>query len=142
MLSETVLVDTGPLIALYSTRDPHHAVCVECVQELPVGKAYTCWPVVSEAVYLLRRYPRDLNRLFEALVAQEFVLLPLSVADLPGIRQVIEKYDDQEVDFADAALVYLAQRESMDTVFTLDHRHFHVYRASDGRPFRLLPESL
>lgn len=142
MLNEAVLVDTGPLIALYNTRDPHHATCVERVQDLPVGKAYTCWPVVCEAAYLLRRYPRDLNRLFEALAAEEFVLLPLAAADLAGARAVIERYADQECDFADAMLVHLADRENVQTVFTLDHRHFQVYRRSDSRRFRLLPETL
>ena len=41
---------------------------------------------------------------------------------------------------ADAALVYLAEREGIDTIFTLDQRDFSVYRSGRRRPFRILPE--
>jgi hypothetical protein len=36
-------------------------------------------------------------------------------------------------------LVYLAEREKIDTVFTLDTRGFSVYRLSGNRALRLLP---
>ena len=140
MLNEPVLVDTGPLIALYNPNDPHHADCVAAVQTLPVGKAYTCWPVIVEAAHLLRKYPRERERLFRSLAADEFVLLPLSASDLPGIQGVIDKYHDQSVDLADAAIVHLADREEIGVVFTLDRRHFHVFWRRSGAPFALLPE--
>jgi predicted nucleic acid-binding protein len=44
MLSEPVLVDAGPLVALYNAHDPHHAACVEQLKLLPMGKTYTCLP--------------------------------------------------------------------------------------------------
>jgi hypothetical protein len=40
---------------------------------------------------------------------------------------------------ADATLVYLAEREGIDTVFTLDCRDFSVYRLADGRSLRVVP---
>jgi len=40
---------------------------------------------------------------------------------------------------ADGALVYLAEREGIDTVFTLDRRDFSVYRLRNGRGLRILP---
>jgi hypothetical protein len=42
---------------------------------------------------------------------------------------------------ADAALVYLAGREGIDTIFTLDRRDFSIYRATRGRSFRIIPEA-
>lgn len=138
MLNEPVLVDTGPLIALYNKADPWHDRCREMVSLLPVGKAYTCWPVVVEAAYILRGHPVDRNRLFEALLAEEFVLLPLDRDDLRTIQAILDKYRDQSVDFADAALVQLANRESISAVFTLDRRHFELFRLQNGAPFRLI----
>jgi hypothetical protein len=43
---------------------------------------------------------------------------------------------------ADGALVYLAHREGIDTVFTLDRRDFSVYRLGDGRSLRVVPRPL
>ncbi len=141
MLDEPILVDTGPLIALYNSRDPAHAACSAMVASLPVGKANTCWPVIVEAAYLLRAYPHDRNRLFEALKADEFILLPLYREDVSGMQKVLDAYRDQQIDFADAALVHLANRENIAAVFTLDRRHFSVFRRSGRKLFRMFPEN-
>jgi hypothetical protein len=39
MLREPLLVDTGPLVALYSANDAYHDICAQQMDELPVGKA-------------------------------------------------------------------------------------------------------
>jgi len=36
--------------------------------------------------------------------------------------------------------VYLAEREGIDTVFTLDRRDFTIYRTTDGRALAIIPE--
>jgi predicted nucleic acid-binding protein len=43
------------------------------------------------------------------------------------------------MDFADATLVYLAKRESLSTIFTVDRDDFETYRIAGRRRFRLLP---
>jgi predicted nucleic acid-binding protein len=48
-------------------------------------------------------------------------------------------YRKMGAQIADGALVYLADREGIDTVFTLDRRHFLVYRLGNGRSLRILP---
>jgi predicted nucleic acid-binding protein len=50
------------------------------------------------------------------------------------------KYEDIRPQLAHAALVYLAQREGIDTIFTLDRRDFAVYRNLRKRAFRIVPE--
>lgn len=141
MLNEPVLVDTGAFVALYEVRDTHHQACTAQVNELPVGKAYTCWPVITEASYLLRAYPKACEQLLQTLEQGVFMLLPLTTSDLEGIRTVFATYHDQDVDLADACLVHLGNRENIETVFTLDRRHFSVYRLENGNPFRILPEA-
>jgi uncharacterized protein len=140
MLHEPVLVDTGALIALYNRKDPAHQSCTETARLLPVGKAYTCWPVITEAVYLLRKYPQQRKALLRAVHRGEFELLPLTSDDVPEIDNFISKYHDQDVDLADAAIVHLANRDDIASVFATDIRHFNVYRLNDGRSFRILPE--
>jgi uncharacterized protein len=141
MLHEPVLVDTGSLIALYNGNDPAHRSCSETARLLPVGKAYTCWPVITEAFYLLRKYPRQRKSLLGAIHRGEFIILLLTSEDLPSIDEIMSKYHDQDVDLADAALVHLANREQIGTVFSTDRRHFGVYRTGSGQAFRILPET-
>lgn len=140
MVSEPVLVDTGALLAIYNARDRFHDVCKEQAAALPLGKAFTCWPVVTEAVYMLRGYPSRRDHLLARVQSHEFQLLPLRAPDVQGIQDVFDKYHDQEVDLADACLVHLAEREGIRTIFTVDRRHFAVFRTAAGEAFRLLPE--
>jgi predicted nucleic acid-binding protein len=140
MLDEPVLIDTGAFAALFDPRDQYHATCKEQFALLPIGKAYTCWPVITEAAYLARRYPRQRDELLHCMAAGEFPLLQLVEADLVGIQHILSKYRDQEIDLADAALVHLANRERIDVIFTLDRRHFALLRSTSGRAFRLVPE--
>jgi uncharacterized protein len=140
MPNEPVLVDTGALAALFDPNDQYHGVCTEAAKKLPVGKAYTCWPVITEAAYLLRRYPVKRDSLLESVETGEFQLLSLHGSDLPAIREIFSKYHDQQIDFADAALLLLADREGLDNVFTVDRRHFSLFRKKNRKPLRLFPD--
>lgn len=81
MLSEPVLVDTGPLLAIYSVDDVHHQACLSQMDQLPVGKAYTCWPVLTEAVYMLRHQPTQRDDLIQSVINGDLILLPLDETD-------------------------------------------------------------
>lgn len=140
MLNEPVLVDTGPLIALYSTDDAHHEACVDQMARLPVGKTYTCWPVLTETAYMLRHQPAQRDDLLQSIISGDLLLLSLRDRDLEGVRQVFQTYRDQQIDLADASLLHLANREGISVVFTLDRRHFSVFRTQSSQPIRLLPE--
>ena len=134
-----VLLDTGPLVAILSAQDEHHAVCVDALRHLP-GPLFSCWPVITEAAWLLRRDARAVQQLLKSLGGGFVELLPLASLEAPAIAAVMKKYADIRPQLADAALVYLADREGIDTIFTLDQRDFSVYRSTRKRAFRILPE--
>ena len=134
-----VLVDTGPLIAVLSPTDAHHRECVEQLHKL-APPLPTCWPVVTEAAWLLRREPAAIQRLLGSFDAGLLRLLVMNEAALPWIAAFLQRYRRLGPQLADAALVYLAEREDIDTVFTLDRRDFSVYRFGRNRSFHLLPE--
>ena len=145
-MKRRVLVDTGPLVAILSSVDEHHAACVKALHQLP-GPLFSCWPVITEAVWLLRSHPRAVQQLLRSCFSEKpggfLELLPLAGAEASAIAQVMNKvmkqYEDIRPQLADAALVYLAGREGIDTIFTLDRRDFAVYRSTRNRAFRILP---
>lgn len=142
MLNEPVHVDTGPLLAIYSADDIHHQACLMQMDQLPVGKAYTCWSVLTEAVYMLRHQPKQRDDLIQSVINGDLVLLSLDEIDLSDIRQSMQTYSDQQIDLADACLLHLANREKIGAVFTLDRRHFSIFRTKSGQALNLLPATL
>jgi len=66
-------------------------------------------------------------------------LAELSWSEAGRIAEILEQYESLRPQFADAALVYLANREDIDTIFTLDRRDFSVYRTARKKPFQLIP---
>ena len=138
-MTDAVLIDTGPLIALYNQRDPQHEACREQMDSIPFGKAYTCWPVITQAAYMLRKHRKHRDDLLGAIVAGDLVIQRLRELDMAPVQEVFSKYHDQEIDLADACLLHLADREDIDSILTLDRRHFSVLRRLDGSVLHLLP---
>lgn len=134
-----ILVDTGPLVAILSREDAHHQSCVTALREI-AAPLFSCWPVITEAAWLLRSSPRAVQQLLGSMDTGFLELLPLAGTEAQDIAKVMKKYESIRPQLADAALVYLAGRERIDTIFTLDRRDFSIYRAGRGRPFRLVPQ--
>jgi len=133
-------VDTGPLVAILSRQDAHHEVCVEALREMP-GPLLTCWPVITEAAWLLRRSPLAVQRLLGSMDGGFLELLPLAGAEADAIASLMKRYESIRPQLADVTLVYLASRERIETIFTLDRRDFSIYRTGRKRSFRILPET-
>ena len=133
-----VLVDTGPIVAILLESDEHHEACVEELHRIR-GPLLTCWPVITEAAWLLRAYPSAIRKLLSSFHGRPFQLLPLGETDLPGIAAILAKYEALRIQIADASLLHLANREGIETMFTLDRRDFGVLRLAHGKKLRLIP---
>ena len=66
-------------------------------------------------------------------------LADLDARDAGRMRDLMEKYRDLPMDLADAALVRVAERDDITRVFTLDRRHFSLYRPGRRRRFAIFP---
>jgi len=133
-----VLVDTGPLVALLDRSDPYHIACQETLSSLD-DSLVTVWPVMTEAMYMLRAYWQAQDALWEMIDMGAVEIMPLGIEDLPRMRELMRKYRDQPMDLADAALVRVAERERLRRIFTLDRRDFQIYRPSRIGRFAILP---
>jgi predicted nucleic acid-binding protein len=138
-LADRILIDTGPLVAILSRDDAHHQHCVEALREM-AGPLFTCWPVITEAAWLLRRSPRAVQQLLSSMDTGFLEVLPLAGAEARAIAALMKRYENIRPQLADAALVYLASRERIETIFTLDRRDFSIYRTGRKRSFRILPQ--
>jgi len=133
-----VLVDAGPLVALLDRSDSDHASCQETLISL-TGSLGTVWPVLTEAMYLLRGYPVAQEALWEMIETGAVELLPLGRDDVPRMKELMRKYRDLPMDLADAALVRVAEREKLRRIFTLDRRDFQIYRPARIGRFAIIP---
>ena len=133
-----ILVDAGPLVAVVDASDQHHRQCVATLRTVREPLA-TVWPAIADAMYLLLDLPKGQAAVWEMLERRVVRLTPLGDDDIPRIRELMSKYADRLMDLTDAALVRVAEREGLETVFTVDEADFGVYRLHGRQRFRLLP---
>jgi predicted nucleic acid-binding protein len=127
------------MLALLHEDDRWHARCVETLRRLRMPCA-TSLAVLTEFFHLASRGPHSVGTAWDFVRSGTIILLPIDDADLPALDELMRKYADRPMDFADATLVHLARRASLSTVFTIDHDDFETYRIEGRRHFRILPE--
>lgn len=138
MITEPVLIDTGPLVALLVPEDLHHDSCAAVIREI-APPLLTSWVVIAEAAWLLRRKHDGLASVLQILVDDVVRCLDLGVEAAEWIAARAEEYADLSPQLADLSLLYLAEQQGTRSILTLDRRDFAVYRDLGGRPFDLLP---
>lgn len=136
-MKNTVLVDTGFLIALFNKQDPLHENAKQALRRLPAGlRLITILPCVTETCFFLDRIGK--SALLEWLARGSAEIRSIEAEDLPDVAGILNRYADREVDFADACLVWLAGQERTHRILTTDRRDFSVYRTPDGGHFERL----
>ena len=138
-MSAQLLVDTGPLVALLRPADSEHSRCVEYTKQTS-AQLVTCWPVVTEAAWLLRQNPRHLLELLRYVAEEELVLFPFPKEAARWISDFVVRFGDQNPQLADAALMYIAEHLEIETIFTLDRRDFSVLKTAKNRTLTIVPE--
>lgn len=98
----------------------------------------TVWPALTEAMHLLADVPRAPATLLDMVRNGVLGLIDLDETDVPRLAELMDKYADLPMDFADAALVCAAEQSGLRTILTLD-RHFTVYRLPRRARFSLVP---
>jgi predicted nucleic acid-binding protein len=133
------VADTGPLVAIVRKREKAHKKCVAALKSLR-PPLLTCWPVLTEAAWLLRTEPGGIKALGGLIESRAVRLVTLDEVALHWIISILERYASAGAQMADAAVMYIAERDGIDTVFTLDRRDFSVYRTTAGRASHIVPE--
>ena len=134
----SALIDTGALLALLDRTDGWHRACAETLPQLRLPLA-TSEAVLTELFHLIGDRTYEMESAWKLMRLGVVVLLPIEHAELDAIHALMSRYADRPMDFADATLVYLAKREGLSTVFTVDHDDFETYRIEGRRRFRVVP---
>jgi len=132
----TVLVDTGPIVALLNGRDNYHdwAKATAAGLDAPV---YTCEAVMAEAHHLLSGV-HDGSRQLNALVDSGRLHVSFRYIDYARrVHELMSKYANVPMSFADACLVTLSETLGDARVFTIDE-DFTIYRRKRNRRLDLI----
>lgn len=135
-----ILTDTGPLVALFNPRDTDHKGTRDLLSTLK-NPLVTTTPVLTEAFHLLDPGSRGAAALREFVVARGLGIWFMDSSSLARAFELMQKYADQPMDFADASIVTAAEVLRTTFVFTLDRADFSTYRARIGKAqkrFRVL----
>jgi len=128
-----IVVDTGPLIALFDGSDRHHADALAFLQRVE-GKLTTNLAVVTETAVMLGP-SLEAQTAFLGWASRALEIDNKTADDLARIVELMTKYRDLPADFADASLVALCERLGTECIATLD-RDFDVYRTAQRRRLR------
>jgi predicted nucleic acid-binding protein len=133
------LIDTGALLALVDAGDRWHAACRTAYESsrLPL---LTTSAVLTETFHHAMRRRRDLRQpTWDFVRVGSISLAPITDDDLPALDALMARYADRPMDFADATLVHVAEREGLRTILTIDHDDFETYRIGRNAKFRIIP---
>lgn len=126
------------MIALLDRSDVHHHACVTALARIHTP-LLTVWPALTEAMHLLADVPRAPRTLLDLIDEGGIELTELDQSDIAPVADLMEKYGDLPMDFADAALVRAAELTGASRMLTFD-KHFAVYRLPRKQRFTILPE--
>jgi uncharacterized protein len=137
-MAAEVLIDTGAILALIDKSDEWHQVCVRALPRLPLP-FLTSEAVLTELFHFLDRQRLNNEPAWKFLHTGIISLASIQHAELRHLQRLISRYSDRPMDFADATLVYLAERESIDAIFTVARPDFSIYRIAGKRHFHVFP---
>jgi predicted nucleic acid-binding protein len=131
-------MDTGPWVALIDRSEGRHIECVEWMKGFE-GEIFSSESVLTEVLYLLSFSAAAQSAALDFVLTGAVFLVPSSVESLRRVKDLLQKYQDLPMDFADASLVVLAHDLGIDQVLTFDRKHFSTYRIDKKQPFSIIP---
>ena len=138
-MAERAVADTSPLVAIVRKREAAHKKCVAASKSFK-PPFLTCWPVLTEAAWLLHDEPDGIRAIGGMVRNGSLRLIQLDSDALAWMIDFLARYASAGAQLADAAVMYIAEKERIDTVFTLDRRDFSIYRTTGGKALRIVPE--
>lgn len=130
-----LLVDTGFLIAFGRRGDPLHSAADAFLRDYS-GRLVTVAPVIVETCFFFAAEAKI--RFLEWIQSGAVSVVEAGVEAYPELARILGRYADRDIDLADAALIWHANRTGLRSILTVDQTDFSVYRLADRRRFDLV----
>ena len=128
-----IIVDSGPLIALFDSSDKYHKRAVDFIKRNKRPLISTT-PVITEVVYLLDFHVNAQLDFLEWVYRGGVEIADLKKIDISRIKDLMKKYQNIPMDFADGSVISICERFDTNLVATVDS-DFEIYRFKDKRKF-------
>ena len=122
----SILIDTGPLIALFDKDDKYHESIISFIKGAKY-KFITTTAVATEVTHMLDFSVNVQIDFLEWVMKEGVFLQEISQKDISRIIELTKKYSDRPMDFADATLVIAAEKTGIKKIISIDS-DFDIYR--------------
>jgi len=126
-----ILLDTGPVVALFDPKDPSHSRCRAVLQTLREPLVTTV-PVLTEAFHMLSPSSPGADGLRDFIARGGATVWFFDGAALLRAFELMEQCADHPMDLTDASLIVAAEALATTKVFTIDRQDFQTYRVRRG----------
>jgi predicted nucleic acid-binding protein len=138
----SLIVDTSFLLASLHQNDAKHAEAFQAFDAL-MREPELCIPapVVYEVFYMLTvrvNYRRALEAL-DFIRTSDFRIELLTSLDYARMSEIGNRYVDARLDFTDMAIMAIAERLNIETIYTFDRRDFSIVKPKHCDYLKLLP---
>jgi predicted nucleic acid-binding protein len=132
------ILDTGPWVALIDRSESRHTECIQWLKNFS-GRLYSTEAVLTEVLYILNFSITARCAALDFVLKSVVEIVPSSTASLKKTKNLIKKYADLPMDFADATIVCLANETGMQNIVTFDQKDFSIYRLPKKKSFTIMP---
>ena len=132
------IIDTGPWVALIDRSETRHAESVQWLKNFS-GGLYSTEAVLTEVLYLLNFSISAQCAALDFVLESVVEIVPANTKSLQTAKNLMKKYADLPMDFADATLVCLATETRIQNIVTFDRKDFAIYKFPKKQSFTIMP---
>ncbi len=131
------ILDTGPWVALIDRSESRHTECVQWLKNFS-GRLYSTEAVLSEVLYILNFSITAQCATFDFVLESVVEIVPSNIESLKKTKNLMKKYADLPMDFADATLACRATETGMQNIVTFDKKDFGIYKLPKKKSFTIM----
>ena len=135
-MANELLLDTGALVSLLDRSQRRHREFVNFFDSW-TSQVVTTEAVLTESTHLLGRLAGGAVACLEFVLSGGALLIPATANSIRRAKDLMNRYANCPMDFADATLVVLAEDLGTNLVLTTDQRDFSIYRIAGRKRFEI-----